>query len=408
MPSSRRSTSRPRRRSPSPACSAPFPIWGMSDALKLFPQVGGQRHAPACLRVEAHLDGLLRRAVGHRVGLVQAHLVGEALGADAHHGALDEQQLPGADLVVELDRQGGDHRAQAARAYVLERQPGHARDVPAGIVEKGGVLAHVEVPVDVAVRRHDNAAVELEPVPVHGALILVCIFLALFFAAGATAGELEERVYAELQKRSLGPDALLIPDNLLRHEIAAPTAAPALVRELLARPLAAADAAAIFERSVPAALRELAALQPPPEAADFETLLARYVAARPKTSAEFLEATARFAQGLRAPGLEFPPPQVRETPLGRVSIGGPGPDRHGPHAALIVDPGGDDVYERAPPHPGSVSVIVDLAGDDRYGGADFARGAFSALIDFAGDDRYDMRSGLGAAREGVSLLLDLG
>ncbi len=215
-------------------------------------------------------------------------------------------------------------------------------------------------------------------------------------------------MYAELQKRSLGPDALLIPDNLLRHEIAAPPATPALVRELLARPLAAADAAAIFERSVPAALRELAALQPPPEAADFETLLARYVAARPKTSAEFLEATARFAQGLRAPGLEFPPPQVRETPLGRVSIGGPGPDRHGPHAALIVDPGGDDVYERAPPDAGSVSVIVDLAGDDRYGGADFARGAFSALVDFAGDDRYDMRSGLGAARDGVSLLLDFG
>ena len=238
-------------------------------------------------------------------------------------------------------------------------------------------------------------------------MILVCIFL-LLFAAGATAGELEHRVYPELQKQSLGPDALLIPDNLLRHEIAVPPATPALVRELLARPLAAADAAAIFERSVPAALRELAALQPPPEAADFETLLERYVAARPKTGAEFLEATARFARGLRAPGVEFPPPQVRETPLGRVAIGGRGPDRHGPHAALIVDPGGDDVYERAPPPAGGVSVIVDLAGDDRYGGSDFARGAFSALVDFAGDDRYDMRSGLGAARSGVSLLLDLG
>jgi hypothetical protein len=83
-----------------------------------------------------------------------------------------------------------------------------------------------------------------------------------------------------------------------------------------------------------------------------------------------------------------------------------GADRHGP-AALIVDPGGDDVYERAPASGGAISVIVDLGGNDRYGGSDFVVRGLSALFDFAGDDRYEMSGpGLAGAVAGASLLVD--
>lgn len=236
-------------------------------------------------------------------------------------------------------------------------------------------------------------------------MILVRIVL-LLFAVSAAAGELEERVQAGLEAHAFGRDALLIPDNMVRHEVAAPRATPGLVLELLARPLAAADAAALFERIVPAALARFNPFAPPVEMADFETLLAGYVSEL--TPETFLEATARFVQGLGAPGLSFPPPQRRETAIGMVSIGGPGPDRHGSEAALIVDPGGDDVYERAPARPGRYSIVVDVAGQDRYRGSDLADHGYAALIDLAGDDRYDMQSGLGAARGGISLLLDAG
>jgi hypothetical protein len=228
---------------------------------------------------------------------------------------------------------------------------------------------------------------------------VVLLSLALLLSAQAEA--LEERVHAALEARGWGPDALLIPHNLIRHEGMAPRAEPPLVRELLAQVLAAADARAIFERNVPNAFNVA-----PPAAGEFEALLARYLADLEEPHA-FLEATARFANGLRAPGLKLPPPQRRQTPIGAVLIGSRDADRHGPDAALIVDPGGDDVYERAPRGRGAISVIVDLAGNDRYTGSDLVHEGRSALIDAAGNDRYDMREGLGAARGGVSLLLDL-
>src|SRR5574341_2399264 len=46
-------------------------------------------------------------------------------------------------------------------------------------------------------------------------------------------------------------------DNVLRHEPPAPHA-PSMVRDLLARPLDAREAAPIFDRAVPGALRRLA------------------------------------------------------------------------------------------------------------------------------------------------------
>ena len=274
------------------------------------------------------------------------------------------------------------------------------------------------------------------------------------------------RVNAELMRRGLGRDALLVIDNVILHEGPLPRAVPPLVRELLARPLAAADAAALFERAVPSGLRHLARLRPEHAAragaADAPTievseLLAAYLAelaeaqrllraaagdaaidgdvivrqfdeqglpaavldrleaaveptALDRSTTAFIEATARFVQVLieRGESVRFPEEAVRfDSPIGTVSIGTHGDDRHAPDAAVIIDPGGNDNYERAPATGGAISVIIDLGGDDRYHGVDVAVQGFSAVVDFSGNDRYAMSGpGLGAAIFGASVLVD--
>jgi hypothetical protein len=262
-------------------------------------------------------------------------------------------------------------------------------------------------------------------------------------------GALALLVAAELARQALGPDALLIIDNVVRHEAPPPRAAPAIVRELLARPLDAADAAAFFDRTVNKGLVQFAA--GPEKPVPFDNLLQRYIeelaaaqrallratgkldeppllealkeglpsadqflavadavdpAGIERANALFLEATLRFMKGLdKHASLE---PRQFESPIGTVVIGSRGNDRHAPGAALIVDPGGDDTYVRAPAFGGAIAVVVDLGGNDRYHGADVAVRALSALVDLAGDDRYEMEGpGLGAAIAGASLLVDL-
>lgn len=268
-------------------------------------------------------------------------------------------------------------------------------------------------------------------------------------AAAAVAGcatlvpgdrELHERVVEVLERRGLGADALLVIDNLLAHGPPAPPATPALARELLARPLEAADAARIFSTAVPeslraarpagsqsleAVLRELveaqrlirAAAKPfgdgdlrrelPAGVTTSERFAAAVKAvdetALRRANLRFAEAVAALA-ALRPEGLE---PGAFDSPIGQVVIGTRGNDRHGPDAALIIDPGGDDVYERRPARPGTVSAILDFAGNDEYRGSDVAIGALAALVDLAGDDRYAMHgSGMGAAIAGASILID--
>ena len=68
---------------------------------------------------------------------------------------------------------------------------------------------------------------------------------------------LKARVEAILEHRDLGADALSVIDNVLRHAEPAPPAAPPIVRELLAGPLAAASAETLFYRTVPGNLRRL-------------------------------------------------------------------------------------------------------------------------------------------------------
>ena len=281
--------------------------------------------------------------------------------------------------------------------------------------------------------------------------------------AGAVAPA--TRVNSILARRGLGPDALSVIDNIVRHEAPPPPAAPPLVRDLLARPLAAMETAMLFDRVVPAALRRLANVSlvraQRPDQADAPVLLTgllavyldelaavqgilrqavkgapvdsrsilaqldrgplsvdqlRHVMERVDTATvdratlSFLDATARFLEALRAAGsrLQFPETAMQfDSALGIVSIGTRGDDVHGPDTAVIVDPGGNDIYERTPAIDGKVSVIIDLGGEDHYRGSDLAVHGLSAIVDLSGNDRYTMPgAGLGAAIAGASVLFD--
>ncbi|MGH8661098.1 MAG: hypothetical protein ACREUB_04970, partial [Burkholderiales bacterium] len=129
-----------------------------------------------------------------------------------------------------------------------------------------------------------------------------------------------------------------------------------------------------------------------------------------RATAVFLDATARFARAVREGGgrIGFPENGARfESAVGAVVIGTRGNDAHPPDAAVIVDPGGNDSYIRAPATNGAISVIVDLGGDDRYGGTDLAVHGLSAIVDFSGNDLYAMAGpGLGAAIAGAAIVAD--
>ena len=303
---------------------------------------------------------------------------------------------------------------------------------------------------------------------------LACAAIALSIvpttvAAAVGASRIDEigtRVDRVLVRSGLGRDALAVIGNVIQHEGPPQRAAPPIVLELLASPLAATDAPALFERSVPRSLQRLAAIPPgnaPPAGpahpgnTPINDLLAVYLdelaqaqralreavgavvdseaivrqfgrQALPPTpfrgmtppvnpalveraGTRFIDATARFAALLRARGasVRFPDQVARfDSPIGTVSIGTRGDDRHGPDAAIIIDPGGNDSYERAPATGGAISVIVDLGGDDRYHGVDVVVHGLSAIVDFSGDDRYVMSGpGIAAAVAGVSIVLDM-
>lgn len=285
------------------------------------------------------------------------------------------------------------------------------------------------------------------------ALALAALALAALAAsAGAQADGLPSRVESTLSTRGLGRDGLRVVANVLENEYPAPRATPAVVLDLLRHPLLAADAASIFARSVPPELLALADPGVATSAPDFDALLDRYIGELAEAQAElmgavapfdeaglvralasgmpleplaaieravdaerlarartlFVGATARFVRELRAPGMVIPPPQRFDSAIGLVVIGTRGADHHLAGAALIIDPDGDDVYERAPAMNGAISIVIDLGGNDRYRGSDIAVHALSALVDLAGSDSYAADGpGLGAAIAGVSVLVDL-
>jgi hypothetical protein len=280
------------------------------------------------------------------------------------------------------------------------------------------------------------------------------VFLALAISGCAHRVAVENKLRGDversLEERALPRQTLGIIDNFLSHEAPPPPGTPPVLDAFFKDPLAAADVPTLWRRVVPASLKGF--FEPPLSTARaFDAVLGDYLkdleearrmlreATRPFDEAGvaralqeglpenlfpavmptvdaaalqrannlFIAATARFVRELRAPGMRFPPPAERDSPLGRIVIGSRGPDRHGPGAALIVDPRGDDVYERAPAIGGAVSVVIDLDGDDAYTGSDVAVRSLSALVDVSGNDRYAMSGpGLGAAVAGISVLMD--
>lgn len=99
------------------------------------------------------------------------------------------------------------------------------------------------------------------------------------------------------------------------------------------------------------------------------------------------------------------------TPFGRITIGSTGDDVYDEPHALIVDPGGNDIYRGCAGVSTDrclVSVAIDLGGNDVYEGASGAgnRGV-GILIDVTGDDRYggaEVTQGAGVG--GVGILVD--
>lgn len=96
----------------------------------------------------------------------------------------------------------------------------------------------------------------------------------------------------------------------------------------------------------------------------------------------------------------------------RVVLGGKRATTYTGHAALVIDLGGDDRYERAAvvdSGAGLVSVVLDLEGDDTYTGVCArATGGLALLVDVEGNDTYTSRRlSQAAATFGVAWLCDL-
>lgn len=108
---------------------------------------------------------------------------------------------------------------------------------------------------------------------------------------------------------------------------------------------------------------------------------------------------------------------VFNTPYGRIAIGGPGNDVYQGRYTMIIDVGGNDVYQLTdePQVSGTsnpVRIIVDLEGDDTYSGGDYSLGAgvngIGILVDRTGNDSYQAGTySLGTGLLGFGILHDL-
>ncbi len=99
-----------------------------------------------------------------------------------------------------------------------------------------------------------------------------------------------------------------------------------------------------------------------------------------------------------------------DTPQGRCVIGGTGPNRYYGNFALIIDLGGDDVYNLPPCKPGKFRFVADLGGNDIYNGFIASGvGCVDVLVDCNGNDVYrGTRWTQGAGCLGVGILADFG
>ena len=123
-------------------------------------------------------------------------------------------------------------------------------------------------------------------------------------------------------------------------------------------------------------------------------------------------AAAAAAPPAKGPAVIF----ERESPLGRVLIGGVGKNAYETDAALILDLGGDDLYKNnaggSAALPSGIAVCIDLAGNDRYeskkeGVQGCGLLGIGFLLDLKGDDVYlagNLSQGCGQL--GFGLLVD--
>ncbi len=140
---------------------------------------------------------------------------------------------------------------------------------------------------------------------------------------------------------------------------------------------------------------------------------------------EILEAVRSYRDGVTA--RDRKPEQILSTDveltprssapyLGKTPgwvINGAGNDTYRGEYSVIIDLGGDDIYDLSydlsDPHP---CVVIDMGGNDVYSAAtDFALGAggfsLGLLVDMAGDDSYLGKSfGVGAGYFGVGVIYD--
>lgn len=106
-----------------------------------------------------------------------------------------------------------------------------------------------------------------------------------------------------------------------------------------------------------------------------------------------------------------------DSPIGRIAIGGPGNDIYTGTYAIIIDVGGDDVYQldrqqRSDLLNRPVQCIIDLDGNDTYRSGNYSLGAgfvgAGILIDRRGNDVYTGGDfSLGCGLLGVGVVHDL-
>ncbi len=108
-----------------------------------------------------------------------------------------------------------------------------------------------------------------------------------------------------------------------------------------------------------------------------------------------------------------------DTPLGKIIIGGVGRNVYKEEAFLIIDLGGDDVYENSAGGANGlegrpISIVIDLAGNDQYiSRKSYSQGAgifgIGILVDCGGDDVYEAKHlSQGAGFFGCGMLVDGG
>ena len=106
-------------------------------------------------------------------------------------------------------------------------------------------------------------------------------------------------------------------------------------------------------------------------------------------------------------------PVVYHGPSGDIIFGTIGSDHYTGSPAIVIDPGGNDIYDLRALPMGRHRLILDYGGDDTYNapsGNDLgaARFGWSIQVDFAGEDTY--RGGdftMGSGWFGVGVLMDL-